>query len=65
MGLFKNGNLSAAAPFYVTRPHGARKVTGALTMSIWMQLAVVFVIWLNIIGWGIYGLVELVGKVVG
>lgn len=60
---FWSGDMAEATPVYVTR-QTASGLTGALSLSIWMQLLVIFLVWFNIVGWGIYGLVELVTKIV-
>lgn len=51
-------------PIYVTRPLGSEKRRGYFSVDHRFVLACGAIITFNIIGWGIYGLVELVGKVV-
>lgn len=60
---FFSGDMVAAIPVYVTRTD-ADGETGTLSMSIWMQLVVLLLAWLNAVGWSIYGLVELVSKLI-
>lgn len=52
-------------PIYITRPTGPNKTTGRVSLTAWRVILIRDLITANIIGWGIYGLVELVGKVVG
>lgn len=48
-------------PVYVTRPT-SRGHIGEITVGAWLVIPIVFLTAFNIIGWGIYGLVELIGK---
>ncbi len=50
-------------PIYVTRPN-ATGVIGALWLNPYVALTAILVVVSNIIGWGIYGLVELGSKVI-
>lgn len=58
-----HGDLNMETPFYVTRKT-AKGETASLSLSIWMQLLVVLLAWLNAVGWSIYGLVNLVGHLI-
>jgi hypothetical protein len=65
----KNKFISASGlndfiPIYTTRPHGKDKETASWGQSAWITISCIWIISLNIIGWGIYGLVELVFKVI-
>lgn len=59
-----NGDLSATTPVYVTRKT-ADGYTGSLSLSIWMQLLVLLLLWFNAVIWGCVGLYEAVRVVVG
>lgn len=50
-------------PIYVTRKT-ADGYTGSYTLPGWQALLMVLIITFNIIGWGLYGLVDLIAKVV-
>ena len=54
MSIFK-GDLSAAMPIYVTRKT-AGGATGSLSLSIWMQLLAMMLIWFNVVVWAGIGL---------
>jgi hypothetical protein len=56
--------LRTSIPVYVTRenPDG---LVGSWFVTGWMAMVVLYVVALNVIGWGIYGLVTLAQKVVG
>ena len=50
------GDLNKNMPVYVTR-ETADGLTGSLSMSIWMALLAMLLIWVNIIVWGIIGII--------
>ena len=50
-------------PVYVTRAN-ADGMIGSFTMSAWMVLLTMLLVWLNVIGWSIYGIVNLIGHVI-
>jgi hypothetical protein len=52
-------------PIYVTRPFGPKNFTGRVSLPAWRLMLLRELVTLNAVGWGIYGLVELAGKVVG
>lgn len=54
-------NLGASFPIYVTRKD-AGGATMSYSMSLWMSLLAQFIIWFNVVGWGVYGIAELIGK---
>lgn len=54
-----NGNLSFAAPVYVTRKNASGE-TGTYSLSIWMTLLAMMLIWINVVFWGIVGVVKAV-----
>lgn len=58
------GNLSASIPVYVTRKT-ADGYTGSLSLSIWMQLLALLLVWGNGVAWGLIGLYEAVRVVAG
>lgn len=49
-------------PIYVTRSHSSQ--TGAFTLSPWLFLLTCLLVWLNVLGWSIFGLVLLIGEAV-
>lgn len=53
------GDLGASAPVYVTRKT-AGGVVAHYSLSIWMSLLAMCLVWLNIVVWGVIGLVEAV-----
>lgn len=55
--MFENWNIQS--PVYVTRKT-AHDETGSVSMSLWMQLLTLILIWLNIVIWGGIGLYEAV-----
>lgn len=56
-------NLGAAIPLYVTRKD-ADGETGTWSVSFWVPALAFALTWLNVVGWAVYGLVELISKVV-
>jgi len=50
--------LGKSMSVYVTRPHGTNKETYSYTMSAWMILLAMFLIWGNVIAWGCIGLYQ-------
>lgn len=50
-------NWGLATPVYVTRKT-ADGMTGSLSISIWMQLVALLLIWLNVMVWSCFGLYE-------
>lgn len=58
--------LNRPIPIYVTRraDDGVDTVQGAFTVKRWYWLPAKALTFANIIGWGLYGLVVLVGEVV-
>lgn len=50
-------------PVYVTRQNGEGGV-GTYSVAAWLGLTIMLLIYANLLGWGIYGLVTLVEKVV-
>lgn len=50
-------NLGLSLPIYTTRKD-AHGDTATYSQSLWMTLLVQVLIWLNLIAWGIIGLVE-------
>jgi hypothetical protein len=54
---------NAPIPFYVTRKTACGD-TGSLSVGSWALVPIALLVPLNIIGWSVYGLVELVSKVV-
>lgn len=59
MSFFSRENL----PLHVTR-ETASGYTGAYYAPAWLATIIVAVVICNIIGWGVYGIVELAGKVI-
>lgn len=51
-------------PIYVTRARGEDGGTGVFTLSPWLFLLTCVVLWLNAVGWGLYGLYLLATMVV-
>jgi hypothetical protein len=52
----KYGNLNMAMSVYTTR-QDAHGQTASYSLSLWMTLLAMFLIWLNIVVWGAIGLV--------
>lgn len=50
-------------PVYVTREYGEDKIQSSYEASAGASLLIIILAWLNAIGWGIFGIVELVSKV--
>jgi hypothetical protein len=50
-------NLNMAAPVYVTRKN-ADSYIASYSMTLWMTLLAMMLVWLNIVVWGIVGLIE-------
>jgi hypothetical protein len=50
--------LNMSTPVYVTRKDGDGRIM-SYSMSAWMTLLAMAVIWLNVVAWGIFGMVEL------
>jgi hypothetical protein len=48
--------LNESLPVYVTRKYGEHGTAAHYDCSIWMTLLAGFLIWLNIVVWGILGL---------
>lgn len=57
---FWTGDLAAAAPVYVTRKD-SDGVTGTWSMSMWMALLVMFLVWLVIVLWSVVGIAVALG----
>lgn len=53
------GNLNASAPIYVTRKN-ADGIIATYSLSIWMTLLALMIVWTNIVVWGGIGLYEAV-----
>lgn len=53
-----------AVPIYVTRPTGKEGMTGYVSIPESVTNTMLLIFCLNFIGWGVYGLVQLVDKVV-
>lgn len=51
--------LTDTMPIYVTRK-AASGETGSLSLSIWMPLVALLLVWLNVVLWSIVGLVAAV-----
>ena len=49
-------SLMDSAPVYVTREN-ADGLTASYSMSFWMTLLAMFVVWANVVVWGVIGLV--------
>lgn len=49
-------SLTDSMPIYVTRKDAGGE-TGTLSLSIWMPLVAMLLIWVNVIVWGVVGLV--------
>lgn len=64
MSRFFEGDPNISMPIYVTRKT-ADGDTGSLSMSIWMQLLVLFLLWLNAVIWGCLGIYKAVRVVIG
>lgn len=58
------GDLTTAIPVHVTR-QTADGYTGSLTLSVWMQLLILLLVWLNAVAWGLIGLYEAARVVLG
>lgn len=54
--------LSQDVPIYVTRENADGQIA-EYTLSIWMTLLAIFVVWANLIAWGFYGLYAVVAQV--
>lgn len=50
------GDLNASMPVYVTRKTASGE-TGSLSLSIWMGLAALGLLWLNVVVWSVIALV--------
>lgn len=50
-------------PIYVTRKTGD-EVTGQFFVNAWLGLLLLYIFLFNVLGWGIFGLIELFSKVV-
>ena len=50
-------NLNVSLPIYTTRPHGRDGETATYVLSFWMTMLAILVAWLNVIAWGVIGLV--------
>lgn len=50
-------------PIYVTRQTAGGYV-GSFSLASWQYGLVILVVLMNVLGWGVYGIVELVGKVI-
>jgi uncharacterized protein (DUF983 family) len=48
--------LNASIPVYVTRKTASGE-TGSLSLSIWMGLVAMLLVWLNVVVWSVIGLV--------
>ncbi len=59
MSPFLSGDLSEPVPVYVTRKSASGE-TGTFTLSIWMPLLALFLVWFNVVAWSVIGLVEAV-----
>lgn len=64
MGRFLYGDGNQTSPVYVTRKSASGE-TGELSLSIWMQLVVLLLLWLNAVIWGAIGVYEAVRVVIG
>lgn len=51
-------------PVYVTRKHGGENASGAFFLSPGLFLLTFTLVWLNVLGWSIFGLYELGAQVV-
>jgi hypothetical protein len=56
-------SLRTSAPIYVTRKT-ADGETANYSLSIWMTLLVILLLWLNVVVWGCLGLYEAVRVIV-
>ena len=57
MTLFENMGISA--PVYVTRKT-ADGTTGSYSLSLWMTILAMLLVWLNVVVWSVVGVVEAV-----
>jgi hypothetical protein len=55
-------NLGVQIPVYVTRKT-ADGSTGSYSLSLWMTLLAIFLVWLNIVLWCSYGIVQVAEKI--
>jgi hypothetical protein len=49
--------MSDGMPIYVTRPHGANKTTASYSLSLWMSILAMMLVWMNVVLWGVFGIV--------
>lgn len=56
-------NWGASIPVYVTRSDNSSLV-GSFSVSAWLAVLIQLLVLANMVGWGVYGLVELALKVV-
>lgn len=54
---------ATSIPIYTTRTSAAGE-TGSLSMSLWMALLAMLLVWANVVAWGFYGLYSVVRAVV-
>lgn len=57
MAMFENMGISV--PVYVTRKT-ADGTTGSYSLSLWMPILAILLVWFNVVVWSIIGLVEAV-----
>ncbi len=53
--------LNTAMPIYTTRPHGGE--TASYSLSLWMSLLAMLIVWCNVIFWGAWGIGQAVERV--
>lgn len=51
-------------PIYVTRPYGPDEYRGSIWLSFWMVLLLNILVFGNLVGWGIYGISQLIEKII-
>lgn len=56
--------LMTSMPVYVTRPHGRDGKTVSYSMSLWMSLLAMLLLWLNVVVWGVVGVYAAVRVIV-
>lgn len=59
---FWASGLNESAPVYITRKSASGE-TGTYSMSLWMSLLAMMLVWLNVVAWSIVGLVFAVEQV--
>lgn len=55
-----HGDLKASMPVYVTRKTAGSEKTGDVSMPIGQVILAALLVYLNVLAWGLFGLIEVV-----